>query len=121
MRSLPLPTLNGLLWTLLVVVASAGWFATATGLARRWELHDAAPGIGLIAAVIVAVTLSRWARSDRELSALAELRCPQCAAALSSWHEHARAGALADGLQQWECAHCGYAHAEALTCERCAA
>ncbi len=121
MRGLPLPTFTDLAWALLVVVASAGWYATATGIARRWALQDAAPGIGLIAAVIVAVTLSRWARSDRELSALAELRCPQCAAALSSWHEHARAGALADGLQQWECAHCGYAHAEALTCEHCAA
>ncbi len=121
MRSLPLPTLAGLAWALLVVVASAGWFATATGLARRWALHDAAPGIGVIAAVIVAVTLWRWARSDREQLALAELRCPRCNDALRSWHEHARAGALADGLQQWECAGCGYAHAEALTCERCAA
>ena len=65
MRSLPLPTLNGLVWTLLVVVASAGWFATATGLARRWALHDAAPGIGLIAAGIVAATLWRWARAAR--------------------------------------------------------
>jgi ribosomal protein S27AE len=121
MRSIPLPTLTGVAWALLVVVASAGWFATATALARRWALHDAAPGIGVIAAVIVAVTLWRWARSDREQLALAELRCPRCATVLRSWHEHARAGALADGLQQWQCDRCGYAHAEALTCERCAA
>jgi hypothetical protein len=111
---------SGAWWVTLAVVAPAAWFVTAAGLMRLWGLHEAAPAIGVLVAAAVAVTLWRWAQTDREQIALAELRCPRCRAALDVRHEHARPAA-ASGVQQWTCSGCGYEHAEALTCAQCAA
>lgn len=108
-------------WLALGVVASAAWFVTATRLMQIWGLNEAAPAIGLLAAAVVALTLWRWAAADRQGSALAELRCPQCEQRLETEHAHARPGGVATGIQHWHCAHCGYEHSEALTCPQCAA
>ncbi len=111
---------SGVWWVGLAVVAPAAWFVTATRLMRLGGLHEAAPAIGLLVAAAIAVTLWRWAQTDREQIALAELRCPRCRATLDVRHEHARPAA-ASGVQQWTCSGCGYEHAEALTCAQCAA
>lgn len=108
-------------WILLGVVASTAWFAVSLRLMRAWGLHEAAPAIGLLTATAVAVTLWRWARSDREQAALAELRCPRCRSALRERHQHARPGGVAAGVQRWSCERCDYDHVEPLTCPGCAA
>jgi len=107
-------------WGALGVVATAAWFVTATRLMRIWGFSDAAPAIGLIAAVIVALTLWHWAATDRTQRALAVLRCPRCSQAIETRHEHARPGGVGSGLQSWTCDHCGYLHSESLTCAECA-
>jgi hypothetical protein len=107
-------------WIALGVVATAAWFVTATRLMRLWGFSDAAPAIGLIAAAIVALTLWRWAATDRLQRALAVLRCPRCAEAIETQHEHARPGGVETGLQSWTCQQCGYVHSEPLTCAECA-
>ena len=108
-------------WIALAIVASGAWYLTGSRLARLWGLNDAAPAIGLLVAVLVALTLWRWALTDRRESSLAEQRCPDCGATLHPHHEHARPGGIAVGLARWDCGRCGYAHVEALTCAECAA
>ena len=108
-------------WVLLGAVAAFGWYATARGLALSWGLRDAATGLGLLAAVVVVMTMWRWARSEHDAIALAEGACPRCSASLSSLHEHARPGSRAPGLTSWSCAVCAYERTERLTCETCAA
>ena len=116
-----LTRLSGVSWIAIGLVASAAWFVIAARLMRIWGLREAAPAIGLLAAAVVAITLWRWAQTDREQAALAELRCPRCRATLRERHEHARPEGVAVGLQRWNCQRCGYEHVEALTCPRCAA
>ena len=110
-----------LAWIALAVVASVGWYLTATRLSRIWGLNNAAPAIGLLVAVLVALTLWRWALTDRRERSLAEQRCPGCDTTLQPRHEHARPGGIAVGLARWDCGRCGYSHVEALTCADCAA
>ena len=108
-------------WSALGLVATAAWFVTATRLMRIWGFAEAAPAIGLLTAAVVAVTLWRWAATDRRQSALAVLRCPRCAGAITVQHDHARPGGLATGVQSWTCGRCEFSHAEPLTCAECAA
>ena len=109
------------LWLLIGVAAAVGWYSTAASLARRWGLAEAATALGILVAAAVVLTLWRWAADDRARMALEAHRCPHCEAELRNWHEHARPGALAAGLGQWECAHCGFQRSEPLTCPDCAA
>ncbi len=115
-----LPALGTLAWTALAAVAAAGWFETGARVSSHLGLGAASPAIGVAAAAVVVLTIGRWARADREQAALARGECPRCRAALASRHDHARPGALAGGLVAWECAGCGYARSEPLTCEQCA-
>jgi hypothetical protein len=104
---------------MLILASSYGWYQTGRGLAFRVGLGEVATGIGVAAAVIVAITLVRWARGDAEGRALAALRCPNCAQRLDSRHEHAT-GSM-PGRQLWSCATCGFGRMAPLTCEGCAA
>lgn len=115
------PRFPGVVWLALLVVAAGGWGVTAARLTRIWGADEAAPAVGFAVAVLVAVTIWRWAQGDREQRALAAQRCPRCSDALSAAHVHARPGGVGTGLQRWQCARCGYEHSEALTCAECAA
>ncbi len=106
-------------WALLVVIAGAGWFQTGRGLAFRLGIGEAATGVGAIVAVIVVVTMLRWAGGDAERHALATLRCPSCGERLDTRHEHAT-GSM-PGRQVWTCTACGFGSVAPLTCEGCAA
>lgn len=108
-------------WLALGLTASAAWFVTASRLAHAWGLGDAAPALGLAVAAVVALTLWRWSRVDREQMSLARLRCPRCSGALDMRHEHARPAEDAGGVQCWTCGRCGYERVERLTCAECAA
>lgn len=99
--------------------ASAAWFLASERLLRRYGPDGASIAIGLLVAGAVIIALWRWARVDVERIALAAGRCPRCEASLEASHEHARSGALAGGLYAWECEHCGFRRAEALTCSHC--
>ncbi|HJM89785.1 MAG TPA: hypothetical protein QF624_09195 [Dehalococcoidia bacterium] len=110
-----------LTWSVLGLISTAAWYITATRIARIVGMRDAASAIGLLAAVLVAITLWRWALADRRQTALTHLRCPQCDAQLRTEHEHARPGGVETGVQRWRCEDCGFEHTEALTCPRCAA
>lgn len=114
------PSAATLAWGALIVLAAAAWFVTGARISARLGFDAAAPAVGVIAAAVVAVTIWRWARADGEQVALARGRCPRCRCPLAARHEHARPGALAEGLIEWSCAACGYDHTEPLTCERCA-
>jgi hypothetical protein len=107
-------------WVALTVLGTVAWFQFARALAFRFGLSEAATAIGLLTAALVAATLWRWAKTDRAAQAIAEGRCPRCAASLRHAHEHARAG-WASGLESWACDSCGYERSEALTCPACAA
>lgn len=104
----------------IAVFGGGAWFLVTTRVVRNWGPDSAAPAAGLLVALLIAATIWRWARSDDEQAALAAAVCPRCRAALSVHHEHARAGALAEGLTEWSCSACGYEHSEALTCALCA-
>ncbi len=104
----------------LAIFAAAVWFIVTTRIVRIWGPDSAAPAAGVVVAVLIAATIWRWARTDEEQAALASTLCPRCRGALNVRHEHARSGALAQGLTEWRCTSCGYEHSEALTCELCA-
>jgi ribosomal protein S27AE len=106
-------------WGGLSLLVAVGWFATARGLAFRWGLGEAAGGIGVATAATLVVVLWSWRSRDRQLEALAGGACPRCGGAIASQHEHGQRGRR--GIEWWECASCGYARSESLTCERCAA
>ena len=113
MRAAALP------WLLLPAFAGAAWFLATFRFMNRWGAEEAALAAGLIVAFAIATTLWRWLRQDLDAGELAAGRCPRCERALAARHEHARTGALGEGLQLWDCAGCGYRHSEALTCPRC--
>jgi len=104
---------------LMGLFAGWAWYQASARLLYRWGLEDAAVTGGGVVTAAVLLLLWRLAARDRLHDALAVRRCPACDSALMSDHEHARAGALAGGLQQWRCDGCGFTHAEALTCEQC--
>ncbi len=116
---MPRALLGASAWALLMLIAGAGWFQTGRGLAFRFGLGEVAPGIGALVAVIVVLTLVRWARGDVESRALATLQCPSCREPLETRHEHA-AGSM-PGRQLWTCVACGFGSMAPLTCEGCAA
>jgi uncharacterized protein YbaR (Trm112 family) len=108
-------------WLIFALVAAGGWYITATRLSYRWGLEDAAPAVGVIVGVAAGLLLWRWSRSDSRAASLERLACPDCGARLDVAHEHARPGALSDGLTEWRCSSCGFAEARPLTCPQCAA
>ncbi|MEZ4501544.1 MAG: hypothetical protein R3C39_02855 [Dehalococcoidia bacterium] len=106
-------------WVLLSVVVAFGWYATGRALAFRWGLGEAAGGIGVAVAAALVIVLWSWRARDAQLDALEAGRCPRCREAVVARHEHGGGGRR--GIEWWECASCGYARSESLTCEQCAA
>jgi ribosomal protein S27AE len=100
------------------LLAGGAWYLATTRIMFRLGIEDAAHVIGLLTGGAITAALWRRSAADSLHSSLARLACPRCGGPLASAHEHA-SPAQPGGLQEWACARCGYAHAEALTCEGC--
>lgn len=103
---------------LVALLAGGAWMLAGTRIMFRLGTQDAAPVIGLLTGGVVAAALWRRSIADSRRDSLARLACPRCGGPLTTTHEHVSA-TQPGGLQEWACGRCGYAHAEALTCEGC--
>ena len=113
----------GALGLLLDVAGAAAWGLAAFLLVS--SLASTAAGSLLAVAVFfsaLAYMLSARLQESRARSLLGDA-CPRCTAALRREHEHRRWDTEHDRwlapLTTWECAGCGYSHAEPVPCERC--
>lgn len=100
------------------LLAGGAWYLATTRIMFRLGIEDAANVIGVLTAGAITASLWRRSAADSLHASLAALDCPRCGSRLASTHEHAST-TQPGGLQEWACARCGYAHAEALTCEGC--
>jgi ribosomal protein S27AE len=100
------------------MLAGGAWYVAATRIMFRLGSEDAANVIGLLTGGVITAALWRRSAADSLHASLERLACPRCGGPLGTAHEHVSV-ALPGGLQEWTCAACGYAHAEALTCEGC--
>jgi formate dehydrogenase maturation protein FdhE len=103
---------------LVMLFAGVAWYMAVERIAGRLGAHEAAPAVGAIAGLAVAVWLYRRATVERVESSVARLVCPACGSMLVTSHEHA-GDTRPGGLQEWSCTACGYSHARPLTCEEC--
>jgi hypothetical protein len=80
-------------------------------------------GLGIFFSAL-AYMLSARLQESRARSLLADA-CPRCEAPMRREHEHRRWDTEGERwlapLTTWECAACGYGHAEPVPCERCPA
>lgn len=102
----------------IALLAGGAWYLATTRIMFRLGNEDAANVIGLLTGGAITVALWRRSAADSLHASLDRLVCPRCGGPLSTAHEHFSV-VQPGGLQEWACAHCGYAHAEALTCEGC--
>ena len=100
------------------LLAGGAWYLATTRIMFRLGVEDAANVIGVLTAGAITASLWRRSAADSVQASLVRLVCPRCGSRLTSTHEHV-SSAQPGGLQEWSCARCGYAHAEALTCEGC--
>ncbi len=102
----------------IALLAGGAWYLATTRIMFRLGSEDAANVMGLLTGGAITVALWRRSAVDSLRASLDRLSCPRCGGPLTTAHEHANPAQPA-GLQEWVCARCDYAHAEALTCEGC--
>jgi hypothetical protein len=103
----------------IALFAGSAWALAADRVASRLGAHEAAPALGMLAGVVIALALWRRDAADTLEASLLRMRCPSCGGALTSAHDHA-GERHPGGLREWNCAACGFAHAVPLTCVDCA-
>ena len=109
--------------SLLALVASLAWGFAAFAFGARLISPLAGGLLGLAVLSSAAVTVLTMHLRDRRLLALAKGACPRCGNAVAFEHRHRRwepaTAAWASPATNWDCARCGFTHAESWACPAC--
>jgi hypothetical protein len=108
----------------LLDVTGAGAWALAAFFITNHLVSTAAGGLLGIGIFVSALTYLLSGRlQESRAKSLIEGACPRCKAWLHQDHEHRRWDTERERwlapLTSWECAECGYGHAEPVPCGKC--